>query len=552
MKEGLSNKEISSVIKQLGALMELHGENPFKVKSYNNAAFQIGRFGEKVWDMDLSELESTKGIGKSVAARIAELRSEGEIPLLSNLLEKTPAGVVDILGIKGLGAKKVAQIWKELGVESTGELLYACNENRLASMKGFGEKTQQKVIESIEFMRANSGKAHYAVAEAEAEFMETQWKAKGLTVPARTGALRRMDNVIDALEWLLYSEEQVDSFSQQEEFIKGDNLFTGSSVNGLKVLLHVAEQFGRDQFLLTGHPDHVQHIRNLNGFSEQALTEEDIYASVGYPVIPPELRMDLAEWDLAASGFDGLLRQEDIRGVVHNHSTWSDGKHSVEEMAGACLKKGYEYLVMSDHSVSAFYANGLDAARVRQQQAEIDGLNASLLPFRIFKSIESDILYDGALDYPDDVLSSFDLVIASVHSQLRMKEEKAMERLLNAIRNPYTNILGHMTGRLLLSRPGYPVDHKTIIDACAANNVAIEVNANPYRLDIDYNWLPYAQEKGVLISINPDAHSTDGIDDIRYGVISARKGGLLKQNTLNACNLEAFNRWLEEQHRKRP
>jgi len=235
---------------------------------------------------------------------------------------------------------------------------------------------------------------------------------------------------------------------------------------------------------------------------------------------------------------------KDIKGVVHNHSTWSDGRNSIKEMAEACMERGFEYLVMSDHSKTAVYANGLQEERVRQQHIEIDALNKSLSPFKIFKSIESDILYDGTLDYSDEVLKTFDLVIASVHSQLRMPEEKAMERLMAAIEHPATNILGHMTGRLLLSRPGYPVNHKLIIDACAKHKVAIEINANPYRLDMDYHWLPYAQEQGVLISINPDAHSIDGINDIKYGVFAAQKGGLLKQNTLNACTLDEFKNWL--------
>jgi DNA polymerase (family 10) len=241
-----------------------------------------------------------------------------------------------------------------------------------------------------------------------------------------------------------------------------------------------------------------------------------------------------------------LITSGDIKGIIHSHSQWSDGVHTVEEMAKACIDKGYEYLVISDHSKSAAYANGLTEERIREQHRYIDELNEKLQPFRIFKSIECDILGDGALDYSDNVLSTFDLVIASVHSNLKMTEEKAMMRLMNAIRNPYTTILGHMTGRLLLSRPGYPVDHVTIINACVENKVVIELNAHPRRLDIDWRWIDYAIEKGVLISIDPDAHSVEGYNDCRYGVLAAQKGGLSKQQNLSSFTLKEFEDYLQK------
>jgi len=238
-----------------------------------------------------------------------------------------------------------------------------------------------------------------------------------------------------------------------------------------------------------------------------------------------------------------LIQPGDIRGIIHSHSQWSDGVHTVEDMAKACIDQGYEYLVISDHSKSAAYANGLTEERIREQHRYIDELNEKFKPFKIFKSIECDILGDGALDYSNNVLSTFDLVIASVHSNLKMTEDKAMMRLLNAIRNPYTTILGHMTGRLLLSRPGYPVDHVTIIDACLENQVVIELNAHPRRLDMDWRWIDYAIEKGVLISIDPDAHSIDGYD-CRYGVLAAQKGGLTKQFNLSSYSLQQFEEYI--------
>jgi DNA polymerase (family 10) len=255
--------------------------------------------------------------------------------------------------------------------------------------------------------------------------------------------------------------------------------------------------------------------------------------------IPPELRDSVWPIELARqNALPVLIEEADIRGVVHTHSTYSDGINTVRQMAEASRERGYEYLVMSDHSQAAFYANGLKADRVREQWREIDALNEEMAPFRILKGTECDILSDGSLDYDEELLAGFDLVIASVHSNLNMDEERAMERLLAAIANPYTNILGHPTGRLLLSREGYPIDHAAVIDACAEHRVAIELNANPYRLDLDWSWVPYAVERGVKVSINPDAHSTGGIDDIHYGVLAARKGGLRKVDCLNTRGVE--------------
>ena len=245
------------------------------------------------------------------------------------------------------------------------------------------------------------------------------------------------------------------------------------------------------------------------------------------------------------------IQSTDIKGIIHSHSTWSDGIHTIEEMAKAAIERGYEYLVISDHSKSAFYANGLSIERILAQHKEIDALNKKLAPFVIFKSIESDILNDGSLDYAPAILQSFDLIIASVHSNLKMQEEKAMQRLITAIENPYTNILGHLTGRLLLSRKGYPVDHQKIIDACAANNVVIELNAHPRRLDIDWRMIGKALDKGLLISINPDAHAIEGFEDCKYGVLVAQKAGVTKENNLSSYTLDAFEKWVATQQAKR-
>jgi DNA polymerase (family 10) len=263
------------------------------------------------------------------------------------------------------------------------------------------------------------------------------------------------------------------------------------------------------------------------------------------------MREGFDEVDLArVNKIPVLLEEKDLRGILHNHSTYSDGKHTLRQMAEYCKELGYDYLGISDHSRTAFYAGGLEIERIEKQQKEIDQLNKELAPFRIFKGIESDILSDGSLDYPENVLASFDFIVASVHSILNMDIKRATERLLRAIENPFTTILGHPTGRLLLRREGYPIDHKTIIDACAKNNVVIEINANPWRLDLDWRWVRYAMEQGVMLSINPDAHEMDGYADMKYGVLVGRKGGLTKKMTLNSLSGKEIAAYFAERKAK--
>jgi DNA polymerase (family 10) len=283
----------------------------------------------------------------------------------------------------------------------------------------------------------------------------------------------------------------------------------------------------------------------------QFKSEAAVYEKAGLPYIEPEMREGYGELELARENkLPKLLTDADLKGILHNHSTYSDGTHTLEQMAVFCKEQGYEYLGICDHSKSAFYANGLQEGRVMAQHREIEKLNQELAPFKIFKGIESDILNDGALDYEEDILKTFDFVVASVHSNLKMTKDKATERLITAIRNPYTTMLGHPTGRLLLRREGYPIDHKAVIDACAENGVIIEINANPWRLDLDWRWVHYALEKGVMLSINPDAHSTSGYADMRYGVLMGRKGGLSAEMTFNAKSREEVEAYFEQRKKE--
>jgi DNA polymerase (family 10) len=552
---GMDNYSISDNFSLLSKLMDIHGENSFKAKSFASAAFTIEKLPSPLKDTPRDEIFRIKGIGESTGKNILEMLDTQQCSLLNHYIEITPAGILEIMKIKGLGPKKIATIWKELEVESMGELLYACNENRLMLLKGFGAKTQESVRQNIEFYLSN--RHRFLFAEVATTGHELEKQLQHLMAPAAvslTGAFRRNSIIIDEIELLIAAPVAV--VQQQLAALPGFSLTTANADNlvwqlneKLKVITHScdAASFAATLFTTTGSPAFIDKFNTAGGaaFLHNAASEEAIFSAAGMDYIPPFLREGINELALARQHqLPETIVSSDIKGIIHSHSNWSDGESSLEEMATAAKTQGFEYLVISDHSRSAFYANGLHIERILAQHAEIDELNKKLAPFRIFKSIESDILNDGSLDYPDEILAKFDLVIASVHSNLKMTEEKAMARLLKAIENPYTTILGHMTGRLLLSRNGYPVDHKAIIDACAVNNVVIELNAHPRRLDIDWTWLHYALEKKVLISIDPDAHSIHGFQDIRYGALAAQKGGITKTNNLSSYTVDMLNNYL--------
>lgn len=557
----IDNDYIAAQFSLLAKLMDIHGENSFKTRSYSSAAFAIENLPTPLTDLPPGKLVDIKGIGDAIGKKIQDIISTGELPLLRKYIENTPPGIIEMLKIKGLGPKKIATIWKEMGIESIGELLYACQENRLMLYKGFGEKTQNNVKETIEFYFRSQGSHLYADLETYAlaihDKLRDQFSTSGV---ALTGEFNRQLEVINQLEWVTTAEP-----AALRQFLES-NGFTGEPAGqdaesftaipadasaGATAISFKGPEGVRLAFYCTG-PDDFDNTLFQTSCSEAFLEawKKRTGGSTSPDAIPPCLRDNPAILEAAAQhALPDLIQPGDIRGIIHSHSKWSDGSNSLEEMARACIAKGYEYLVISDHSKSAFYANGLKEDRIREQHLEVDELNQKLAPFTIFKSIESDILNDGTLDYSDSILSTFDLVIASVHSNLKMTEEKAMMRLLNAISNPYTTILGHMTGRLLLSRPGYPVDHKKIIDACAEHKTVIELNAHPRRLDMDWRWIPYALEKGVLISIDPDAHSTEGYNDTRYGVLTAQKGVLTAGRNLSSFTLAEFRAFLAERRK---
>ena len=525
----MNNDDICDALDLNAKLAELHGENVFKVRALSNAAYKLSKLRFDFNGKTLSDIEKIEGIGKGIAVKIFDLIEKGTNPELSALLQKTPPGVVQMMGIKGLGPKKVGLLWRELNLESVGELLYACNENRLVSIKGFGTKTQESVKQNIEFKLAHAQKHHYASIEILVKKLidfikEHQQKIEIMAV----GQLRRKCEVIDTIEILMDAEKTIDTTELESQIPLKVNYITCKP-----------EEFHYNLFDLTATTEHKEKA-DFDTVSEKNFTdEEEIYTQLNLQYIEPELREGLNEVELAKeNAIPQLIEFGDLKGILHNHSLYSDGVHSLKEMADYCMELGYEYFGICDHSKTAVYAQGLSIETVLIQQKEIDKLNSSYKNFKILKGIESDILGDGSLDYPEEILKTFDFIVASIHSNFKMSEEQATKRLIKAIENPYTSILGHPTGRLLLARPGYPINHKKVIDACASNKVHMELNAHPYRLDIDWRWIQYCLEKNVMISINPDAHHKEGFNDMYYGVCAARKGMLTKEMCLNSLSLE--------------
>jgi len=544
----MNNKVIAREFKLLSQLLEFHGENSFKIKAVASAAQTLGKLPFLIEEKSLEELSQVPGIGKSTALKIQEIVQEGGIKELKELLQQTPPGIIPLLKIKGIGAKKIATIWKELGIDSLGELWYACKEDKISKLKGFGQKTQEELKNIVEFTIENEGKFRYADAEPLAEKILESVKigVKKDSLLSLTGALRRYCEIVDGVEILIAieKEELIELINDTKLFsdIQEDgNLITCVHQSGIKTQFYfcASADFYARLVETTGNEEHVNQLKEkLNSEIPSLSSEEEIYKKADLSFIPAELREGLNEIELASNNkIPKLIEFSDFQGSLHNHSTWSDGVFSVEEMALYCRDElDLKYFGISDHSKSAFYANGLSVERVTAQWEEINLLNKKLAPFRIFKGIESDILSNGSLDYPDEILAGFDFVVASIHSQLSMDEKKATSRLIKAIENPYTTILGHPTARQLLIRRGYPIDYKKVIDACAANGVIIEINANPLRLDIDWRWVPYCLEKGVMLSVNPDAHHTAELEYLRYGNLVARKGGLTAENCFNCLS----------------
>ncbi len=559
----MQNQEIIKSLSLIIDGLEILNENSFRIKNYEKALRKIESTTDNIFECyQTGQLESLD-LGKSITDQLKTYFTTQKWAILDEIRTQIPESVLEMLKIKGLGAKKIGFLWRELGILSTEELLSACQQNKLVSIKGFGDKTQQNIINSIEFLQKQQGKIRYNQAlEYQNEIIDKIKNCPFVIQIEPTKELCRKVEIIDVLSFIISTDKvnQVftwldSTFANKDTYFSTPNYWKGTYQQiSLEIFLVSPNEFVKKQFMLTGSTQHVLYFWDkILGADIQS--EESIYASHDLPFIPPELREDIhvLQNTILWKNIDNLVKIEHLKGTIHNHSNYSDGLNTIQEMAEIAKNIWkWEYLVLCDHSKSsAFYANGMYEDKVKKQWKEIDEWNNKNSDFYIFKGIECDILPDGSLDYEDSFRQGFEVVVASIHQNLKMDKNKATERLLKAIEHPHTNILGHLTGRLLLSREGYPVDYEAIIDACAKYNVAIELNANPYRLDIDWRWIPYCTKKGVWVSINPDAHSINGYEDTIYGVYAARKGKLLKEHTLNALSLKEFRQWLSEQHSKR-
>ena len=583
----INNSTISEKLEEIGTLMRLAGENDFKAIAFDRAARTIEGLQEDINDyIREKKLTVIKGIGKSIADDIYAFAETGRIPVLESLHERIPPGLIKWLDISGLGPKKIHKIHVELGITEIDELKEKCLDGSVAALAGMGEKSAGKIIKSIEWMEQFSERCRLDEAtEIAAPILDALSGLDGVEKISVAGSLRRKNETIGDIDILVAASKEnanpiFDAFTGHESVTevlgRGDTKSSVRSREGRQIDLRIVEpdQYGAALMYFTGSKEHNVTMRQrarergmtLNEYGlfimdadgntdfnspVSSREEAEIYRKLDLHFIPPELREDRSEFTWFEEHEDaGLLEETDIKGVLHAHSTWSDGKKSIREMAEACMERGYGYLGITDHSRTAAYAGGLSIERVQAQWREIDELNNGYqkngTDFRVFKGIESDILTDGSLDYPDDILKGFDFVIASVHSSIDMPPDKMLERYKRAIENPFTRIIGHPTARLILKRDGSKVDINKMIGFAAQHQTAIEINASPWRLDLDWRYGLKAKKEGLMSAICPDAHDIAGIDDIRYGVAIARKGWFGKDRILNALTADGLEKWFKE------
>ncbi len=570
----MDKKDIVKILEEIGTILELKGENPFKSRAYFNAARTLETLNEDIVELvRTGKIEQVKGIGKAITQKLQTLIINGSLPYYEELKKSIPSGLMEMLKIQGLGPKKVKKIHEELKISSIGELEYACLENRLRDLPGFGEKSQQKILEAIALRRKYQERFHYPVAFAEAEELLNYLKSYAFIGEiSLAGSLRRKMETVKDIDLLAACpdrrrEEAMDYFVHYKKVLKiiaqGKTKSSVILYSGLQCDLRLVDidQFPFALHHFTGSKEHNTAMRQrankmsftMNEYglfphgNEKSLLckrEEDVFKALKLSFIPPELREGREEIELVEkNSLPNLVNLNDVEGILHVHTTWSDGSANIYKMAEHCRKLGYSYLGISDHSKSAFYANGLSEERVKRQMEEIDRLNEQWNDFVIFKGIEVDILNDGNLDYGDEILAQFDFVIASVHSNFKMSIEEMTKRICRALEHPSVTILGHPTGRLLLGREPYPLDMTKVLKTAAKYGKVIEINANPHRLDLDWRWGALARKLGVKAAVNPDAHMPQTLSDVEIGIGIARKGGFERDdiiNTFDRDKLELF------------
>jgi len=556
----MDKKEIANILNDIGLLLELKGENPFKSRACYNAARTIELLEEDIETLVKEDrLKEIKGIGEAINKKITELVLTGKMEYYENLKASIPEGLVEMLKIPGLGPKKIKIIYEKLNITTIRELEYACIENRLVDLPGFGEKTQKKIFEGIQFVKQFSGQHLFVEVYTEAlKLKEYLDMTKTALVTEIAGSLRRKKEIvkdIDILASASDSSKVMEAFVNyqdvREVIAKGDTKTSVTLKSGINTDLRVVteKEFPYALHHFTGSKEHNTAMRHrakqmgikMNEYGLfkgdkliECKSEEEIFNKLGLLYIPPELRENMGEIEAAEKGeLPKLIEEKDIKGAFHVHTTYSDGANTLVEMVEAARKLGYKYIGITDHSKSAFYAGGLKEEDLVRQWEEIEELNKKYNDIVIFKGIESDILPDGSLDYGEEILKQFEFVIASIHSHFRMSKEDMTKRMIKAIENKYTTIIGHVTGRLLLARDSYEIDIYEVIEAAAHYGKIIEINANPYRLDLDWRYVKHAKEKGVKLAICPDAHSIEGLNDVKYGVGIARKGWLEAKDVIN-------------------
>ena len=571
MSEAILKKDVIRILEEIGVYLELKGESPFKVIAYANAARRLETLEEDLEELvRRGGLTSIKGIGDALSKKITELVTTGRLEYYDELKASIPPGHLEMLRIPGLGPKKIRALHEKLAVETLGELEYACMENRLVELPGFGEKTQQKILTGIEHLKRYKERHLYSEALILAEELLGMLRgAPGVLSASLAGSIRRGNETVKDID-LLAAADKPEALSQwfaalpdvENIIARGDtkvSVFLKAGINAdLRIVSPQEYPFALHHF--TGSKEHNVAMRsrakqlgimmNEYGlFRDDVLipcaSEHDVFTALGLSWVPPELRENTGEIEAAGTGvMPSLVDMKDIRGIFHIHTTASDGSSSLEAIVAAAKKMGLEYIGIADHSESAFYAGGLTPEAIRRQHEAIDELNRKDTGFYIFKGIEADILPDGRLDYDDATLETFDFVIAAVHSHFGMSGEDMTARIVKALDNRHTTILAHPTGRLLLAREPYALDLERIIDFAASRGMVIELNANPHRLDLDWRHCKYAKRQGARIAINPDAHQAEGLGDIRYGVNIARKGWLEAQDVINCMGLGEMRQFL--------
>lgn len=558
----MNKHEIAKVLKEIGFMLEMTDENPYRGKAYYNGARVVETISDDIEQLIHDDkLKTIKGIGQALAEFINELVITGHSNLYEELKANIPAGLWDVARVPGLGNKRIRILYRELKISNLRELEYACKENRLRNLEGFGEKLQTKILKGIEFLKAYKDHFYYAESYYQGkEILEELKKNPDVMKLDIAGSLRRKKEIVKDIDIVVAGENKEGVISyfcqlpQIREVLEIGKTSASVVLNkGIKVDIHVVspKEYTYALQKFTGSKEHNTELRNYAlrkglKINKNYTSENDFYKELGLQYIPPELRENKGEIEAAKNGvIPYLVTSEDIKGLFHIHTHYSDGDDTLEDMVKAVAKLGYDYIGISDHSQSAYYAHGLKIKDIERQQEEIAQLKEKYPEIMILSGIESDIKPDGSLDYPDEVLKSFDFVIGSIHSHFNMTEKEMTKRILKALAHPSITMLGHPTGRLLLARQGYPLDIESIIKEAGKRNVVIELNASPARLDLDWRYLKMAKDCGVLISINPDAHRIEELNDVIFGVDIARKGWLKKEDVLNCKDADEIKSFLQ-------